>query len=186
MGDLRSPLGRRLVLGLSTILALVTLALPLPVEARVANVVDIPGWSPPPSTDVVDEGFAAEDGTLPPVTHPPAPDAPAEATPPPPEPDACADALAWVEGAGLGLPPGVEYRCPSTQFPHQGAACWNGSPCRGTGFIAINMDLLQGTSTEYLRHVVAHEVCHIIDFQATGRTTETGADACAAAHGAPA
>jgi len=97
-----------------------------------------------------------------------------------------ADALTWVEGAGLDLPDAVEYRCPSTQFPHHGAACWNGSPCRGSGFIAINMDLMQGASTDYLRHVVAHEVCHIIDFQASGRTTEDGADACAAAHGAPA
>ena len=77
--------------------------------------------------------------------------------------------------------------CPSSQFPHQGAACWgNWSYCPVRGFIAINMDRLDGTSTNYLRHVVAHEVCHILDFQATGRTTEWGADACAAAHGAPA
>ena len=103
----------------------------------------------------------------------------------PPAPSPCADALAWVGEAGLPLPPGVGYHCPSTQFAHHGAACWNGSPCPGTGFIAINMDLMQGTSTDYLRHVVAHEVCHILEFQATGWTTEASADACAAAHGAP-
>ena len=48
------------------------------------------------------------------------------------------------------------------------------------------MQLLDGTSTDYLRHVVAHEVCHIVDFQATGVSSEWGADACAADHGAPA
>ena len=99
-------------------------------------------------------------------------------------PDPCADALSWVAAAGLPLPPGVDYHCPSTQFAHQGAACWNASPCRGSSFIAINMDLLAGTSTAYLRHVVAHEVCHILDFQGMGYSTEAGADACAAAHGA--
>ena len=51
--------------------------------------------------------------------------------------------------------------------------------------IAINMDRLLGTSTDYLRHVVAHEVCHILDWQNKGWTTEAGADACAAAAGAP-
>ena len=111
----------------------------------------------------------------PPTTAPSAPVA---------EPDPCAEALAWVADAGLPLPAGVGYHCPSTQFSHHGAACWNGSPCRGTGFIAINLELIGDASPEYLRHVVAHEVCHILDFQATGRTSEAGADACAAAHGA--
>ena len=116
--------------------------------------------------------------------EPPAAPAAAE-TPLPPGPDACADALAWVADAGLPLPPDVRYDCPSTQFAHHGAACWNGSPCRGSGFIAINMDLMGEVSPRYLRHVVAHEVCHILDFQAKGWTTEAAADACAAAHGAP-
>jgi hypothetical protein len=100
--------------------------------------------------------------------------------------DPCADALAWVAGAGLSLPADVGYHCPSTELPHHGAACWHSAVCPGTGFIAINLDLMAGTGTGYLRHVVAHEVCHILDFQATGASTEAGADACAAAHGAPA
>jgi len=113
-------------------------------------------------------------------------DARAESAPPPPPPDSCVDTLAWVAEAGLPLPPGVGYHCPSSQFPHQGAACWdNGSFCPGRGFIAINMDRLGGASDGYLRHVVAHEVCHILEFQATGRSSEPSADACAAAHGAP-
>jgi hypothetical protein len=119
--------------------------------------------------------------------EPPAADVPAPTSPPEPPPSPCADALDWVAEAGLPLPAGVDYNCPSTQFAHHGAACWgNSTYCPGRGFIAINMDLLGGTSTEYLRHVVAHEVCHILDFQSTGRSTEPSADACAAAHGAPA
>ena len=122
-----------------------------------------------------------------PVTEAPAPEAPLDTTALEPPPTPCAGALAWVAGAGLPLPAGVNYHCPSTQFGHHGAACWNAAGyCPGRAFIAINMDLLDGASTEYLRHVVAHEVCHILDFQATGRTTEWGTDACAAAHGAPA
>ena len=123
-----------------------------------------------------------------PAPEAPAPDAPVETSAPEPPPNPCADALAWVSTtAGLPLPAGVDYHCPSTQFPHHGAACWrNSTHCPSRGFIAINMGLLDGTSTDYLRHVVAHEVCHILDFQATGRSTEWGADACAAAHGAPA
>ncbi len=105
--------------------------------------------------------------------------------PPPPAPDPCGGALAWVAEAGLPLPPGVAYHCPSTQFAHHGAACWDAAPCRRGPFIAINLELIGDRPTEYLRHVVAHEVCHILDFQAKGWTTEAGADACAAAHGAP-
>ena len=119
--------------------------------------------------------------------EPLAADAPAPTSPPEPPPSPCSDALAWVAAAGLLLPAGVDYNCPSTQFAHHGAACWgNATYCPDRAFIAINMDLLDGTSTEYLRHVVAHEVCHILDFRATGRSTEWGADACAAAHGAAA
>lgn len=50
--------------------------------------------------------------------------------------------------------------------------------------ISINLDLIgDDASPEYVRHVVAHEVCHILDFEAGRRTSEAGADACAAAHG---
>ena len=119
--------------------------------------------------------------------EPLAAEAPAPTSPPEPLATPCSDALAWVASAGLPLPGGVDYNCPSTQFAHHGAACWgNATFCPDRAFIAINMDLLHGTSTDYLRHVVAHEVCHILDFQSTGRSTEWGADACAAAHGAPA
>ncbi len=123
-----------------------------------------------------------------PAAEAPAADAPAETFAPEPPPNPCADALAWVATtAGLPLPDGVDYNCPSVQFSHHGAACWgNATYCPNRGFIAINMGLLDGTSTDYLRHVVAHEVCHILDFQATGVSSESGADACAAAHGAPA
>lgn len=132
-----------------------------------------------PDVEVPDE-VAAPDFPAPEV---PVPDAPAEPPPPPPPSNPCADALTSVAEVGLPLPAGVDYHCPSTQFAHQGAACWGNSTfCPDRGFIAINMDLLNGTSTEYLRHVVAHEVCHILDFQTTGRTTEWGADACADAH----
>ena len=118
-----------------------------------------------------------------PPEQPEAPPAP-EPVPPVSEPDPCSEARTWAEQAGLALPPGVGYRCPSTQFPHHGAACWNAAPCRGTAFIAVNLELIGSPTPEYIRHVVAHEVCHILDFQAKGWTTEADADACAAAHGA--
>ena len=102
--------------------------------------------------------------------------------PPPEEEGPCGAALAWVTAAGLAIPSGVGYHCPSTQFAHHGAACWDGPYCAGSGFIAINLELIGGRSTAYLRHVVAHEICHIVDFQATGRTTEARADDCATRH----
>jgi len=98
----------------------------------------------------------------------------------------CGDALAWVAASGLELPVGVGFYCPSTQFSHHGAACWDAGPCPGDAFVAINTDLFAGSGTGYLRHVVAHEVCHILDWQSVGTTSEAGADSCAAAHGAPA
>lgn len=98
----------------------------------------------------------------------------------------CGDALDWVAASGLELPVGVGFYCPSTQFSHHGAACWNAGPCPGGAFVAINTDLFAGSGTEYLRHVVAHEVCHILDWQSVGTTSEAGADSCAAAHSAPA
>jgi hypothetical protein len=108
---------------------------------------------------------------------------PAPAPEPGPEPEPCGDALAVVAAAGLPLPDGVDYRCPSTRFAHQGAACWDEWPCPGTAFIAINFDLGADATPEYLRHVVAHEICHILDFRDRGWTTEPRADACAAAYG---
>jgi hypothetical protein len=97
----------------------------------------------------------------------------------------CAEALSWVAAAGLSLPAGAGYHCPSTEFPHQGAACWHAAACPGGRFIAVNMELMGPVSPAYLHHVVAHEVCHILQFDASGNSTEAEADACAAAHGAP-
>jgi len=140
-----------------------------------------------PEANIVQEAAASDLlAEAPGVAVPPAAGVPSDGAIAPDSPaDQCAAALGWAADAGVRLPAGVGYNCPSTQFPHQGAACWDASPCRGTALIAINMDLLAGASPEYLRHVVTHEVCHILDFEATGTTTETGADACAAAHGAP-
>jgi hypothetical protein len=104
-----------------------------------------------------------------------------EAPPAPPAPEPCAGALDSVAQAGLPLPDGVGFRCPSTEYAHQGAACWV-TVCP-SAYIAINMDRLVDASPEYLRHVVAHEICHILDWQTTGRTSEAGADACAAGYG---
>lgn len=121
--------------------------------------------------------LAALDGS----TSPPTQD-----TAVPVPPDACRDTLRSVGEVGLRLPDGVDYRCPSTQFAHHGTACWDGPVCPGGGFIAINLELIGNRrSADYLRHVVAHEVCHILEFQSKGSSTEESADACAAAHGAP-
>lgn len=113
--------------------------------------------------------MAALDGSSPPVAE--------DTAAPVPSQDACAEALAWVGSVGLHLPAGVEYRCPSTQFAHHGTACWDGPFCPGGGFIAINLELIGNTTPEYLRHVVAHEVCHILEFRSIGTSTEASADA---------
>lgn len=104
--------------------------------------------------------------------------------PPAPAPEPCAEALAWVSAAGLDLPAGVDYLCPSARFPHHGTACWDDWPCPGSAFIEVNLDLMPDATPEYLRHVVAHEICHILDFRDQGWSTEPRADACAAAYGA--
>lgn len=140
---------------------------PLPAPAAVYAE---PLAPPPAAVEPVFEAVTAV------ANEPPAP-------PPEPEPEPCADALAVVAAAGLPLPAGVDYRCPSTRFAHQGAACWDEWPCPGTAFIAINLDLGAGATPEYLRHVVAHEICHILDFRDRGWTTEPRADACAATYG---
>ena len=151
----------------------------------------------PAATEPAASGTAAITGIANTLEEEPAPAAAAEAPEPaaeapvaaeePPAPPTvaqrCRQALSAVAAGGLPLPAGTEYRCPSTQFAHHGTACWDWGPCAGGGFIAINMDMLAGASEAYLRHVVAHEVCHIIDFRRKGTTTEWGADACAAAYG---
>jgi hypothetical protein len=91
-----------------------------------------------------------------------------------------------VEAAGLRLPAGAGYHCPSTEFDHHGAACWHSEACPDGGFIAINTSLMGAVDSPYLHHVVAHEVCHVVQFEATGSSSEQQADECAAAHGAPA
>lgn len=96
----------------------------------------------------------------------------------------CDDALAWAASVGLRLPPGTGYHCPSTQFAHHGAACWYATPCRTGRFIAINVALMGPVSQDYFRFVVAHEICHVLQFDATGDSTESQADDCAFAHGA--
>ena len=140
-----------------------------------AQVTGAPATDPAPAVEGVVEPVTA-------IAPEPAPEP--EAVPEPePEPEPCAAALDDVAAAGLPLPAGVGYRCPSTQFSHHGAACWNAWPCPGSAFIAINLDLGAGATPEYLRHVVAHEICHILDFRDQGWTTESRADACAAAYG---
>jgi hypothetical protein len=124
-----------------------------------------------------------------PAPPPAAPGVEAPAPPPAAAPtvaELCRNALTTVAEGGLRLPARIEYRCPSTQFAHHGAACYDWGPCAGGGFIAINMDLIGPAGDAYLAHVVAHEICHIYDFLRTGRTSEPGADACAAAYGFPA
>ena len=97
----------------------------------------------------------------------------------------CAEALAWVAKAGLRLPPGAGYQCPSAQFAHHGVACSYAAQCPGSRYIAINIALMGDVTPEYLRHVVAHEVCHLLHFDAGRESTEAQADDCAAAYGAP-
>lgn len=97
----------------------------------------------------------------------------------------CAEALAWVTNAGLRLPSGAGYQCPSTQFAHHGVACSYAAPCPGSRYIAINIALMGDVTPEYLRYVVAHEVCHLLHFDARRESTEPQADDCAAAYGAP-
>jgi hypothetical protein len=204
----RSP-RRRLAYGLlTTLTSLVAIGLPFatkagmafgssgaqPVVAAEPPVVEAPApfdpeTPPPAGTPALDssvEPAAPSPASAPAPALVPEPEAEPELEParePEPEPEPCAASLAGVAAAGLILPAGVDYQCPSTLFAHQGAACWDEWPCPGTAFIAINMSRLQGATPEYLRHVVAHEICHIIDFRDRGWTTEPRADACAAGYG---
>ena len=61
-------------------------------------------------------------------------------------------------------------------------ACWN---CEGNGsWIAVDIGRA-GASDAAVRYVVAHEICHAVDYTTIGLSTEVGADLCAALHGAP-
>jgi hypothetical protein len=60
-------------------------------------------------------------------------------------------------------------------------ACWN---CEGNGsWIAIDIGRIATDAA--LRYVIAHEICHAIDYVTLGTSNEIGADLCAALHGAP-
>ena len=98
----------------------------------------------------------------------------------------CAAALKWVGQRGLVLPAGWGFRCPGQApengQPRWGVACWN---CEGDGsWVAVDVGRI-GASDATLRYVVAHEICHAIDYMGLGTSTELGADLCAAVHGAP-
>ena len=98
----------------------------------------------------------------------------------------CAAALRWVGQHGLALPAGWSFRCPGEALengqPRWGVACWN---CEGTGsWVAVDVGRI-GASDATLRYVVAHEICHAVDYVGLGISTELGADLCAALHGAP-
>jgi hypothetical protein len=90
--------------------------------------------------------------------------------------DRCSAARAAIERAGLHLPAGFDFWCPSSEYPRWGAA--SVPPC-GNCFVAINAAAI-GPNDAKLRHVIAHEFCH-----ANGVDDEQGADACAARHGFP-
>ena len=98
----------------------------------------------------------------------------------------CAAAQKWVAQHGLVLPAGWGFRCPAPAVvggaPRWGVACWN---CEGAGsWIGIDIARI-GSSDATLRHVVAHETCHDIEYVTLGLTTELTADLCASLHGAP-
>lgn len=193
----RSP-RRRGASGLvKALMSLVAIGLPSAAHAGVAVIHAAPPavvaepsavWVPVPAPSALElpsppAGTPAPESPVEPAPPPPDAAVPAPAPEPEQEPEPCTASLAGVAAAGLTLPAGADYQCPSTRFAHQGAACWDEWPCPGTAFIAINMSRLQGATPEYLRHVVAHEICHIIDFRYRGWTTEPRADACAAEWG---
>ena len=128
--------------------------------------------------------------TAPPTTRAPvapasAPSSAAQAAGTSPE-ARCAAARLWVARHGLALPAGWGFRCPGSAVlggtPRWGVACWN---CEGTGsWISIDIGRI-GPSDATLRHVIAHETCHALEYTTLGLTTELTADLCAALHGAP-
>ncbi len=101
----------------------------------------------------------------------------------------CAAALARVQGSGLVLPAGFEYRCPgdtrSFVGDHQrwGVTCYRHRTFCPTGaYIAVNPGRV-GRSDARLRYVVAHEIGHAIDYVTQGFTSEQSAHARARAAG---
>ena len=117
-----------------------------------------------------------------PAPPPPPPPAPAPSTS---EAERCEAARVWAAGQGLEVPAGWDYRCPDGAHDergdgHWGIACWN---CDGGSFVGINIGLI-GSSDAALRYVVAHEICHAIEYATLGLSTELTADLCATLHGA--
>ncbi|MGH9226169.1 MAG: hypothetical protein ACRD2W_20830 [Acidimicrobiales bacterium] len=141
-----------------------------------------------PTTSTTTTTTARPATTSPPPAPTVATTAPAVPTAERPSPAGeCEAALADVQASGLRLPPGWGYRCPDPALdyggqPHAGVACW---VCRGgaESYIAVNPS--RAGSGGALRGVVAHEVCHAVEFAAQGWTTEASADTCAADHGWP-
>lgn len=125
----------------------------------------------------------APPATAPPVTKPAPVALPGNFT----AEERCANARQWVAQQGLALPAGWGFRCPGQAVvdgaAKWGMACWN---CNGDGqsWIAVDIGRI-GASDKTLRYVIAHEICHAIDFTTLGISTELGADLCAATHGAP-
>jgi len=121
--------------------------------------------------------------TAPPTTKPAAEVLPGNFTPE----ERCANARQWVAQHGLVLPAGWGYRCPGQALENGaarwGIACWN---CNGDGqsWIAVDIGRI-GHSDKALRYVIAHEICHAIEYTTLGISTELTADLCAATHGAP-
>ena len=123
----------------------------------------------------------------PPVVAAPAPPPPPPPAPPPARSEAerCEAARQWVAERGLVVPTGWDYRCPHEARDehggeHWGIACWN---CEGGSHVGINIRLI-GSSDATLRYVVAHEICHALDYVTLGISTELTADLCATLHGA--
>lgn len=102
----------------------------------------------------------------------------------------CLDSLFTVEQAGLELRDETEFRCPGIaaepgEEHHWGATCWENELCPGGSYIAVDADLI-GPDDARLRYVIAHEICHVNSYVATGdRGSEAAADQCAAAAGFP-
>lgn len=106
--------------------------------------------------------------------------------------EACARALETVHRAGLRLASGTEFRCPGNtettpgDRQHSGVACFDHQwYCPQSSYIAVNPEQIR-RGDQGMQYVIAHEICHIESYRATGTPgTEDGADACAAAAGFP-
>lgn len=107
-----------------------------------------------------------------------------------PSSERCLDSLLTVEAAGLTLRDETEFRCPGTatepgEGHHWGATCWQNEFCPGGSYIAIDPAQI-GPDDARLRYVIAHEICHVNSYVATGEAgSEPAADRCAAAAGFP-